>query len=38
MLGNGTARLPKMIEVARNATRETNQVFASLITSAYEVR
>jgi len=37
-LGHGAARLPKMVEVARNATRETNQVFASLITAAYELR
>lgn len=34
MLGHA-ARLPKMIEVARNATAETNRVFASLLTAAY---
>ena len=35
MLGQGAARLPKMTEVARNATNETNQVFANLINAAY---
>ena len=35
MLGHGAPRLPKMTEVARNATTETNQVFANLITAAY---
>ena len=35
MLGHGASRLPKMTEVARNATVETNRVFANLITAAY---
>jgi hypothetical protein len=35
MLSHGAVRLPKMTEVARNATAETNQVFTNLITAAY---
>ncbi len=38
MLGHGASRLPKMTEVARNATVGTNQVFANLVTAAYETR
>ncbi len=35
MLSHGASRLPAMTEVSRNATAETNQVFANLITAAY---
>ena len=35
MLSHGASRLPKITEVARNATSENNQVFANLITAAY---
>lgn len=38
MLGHGAPRLPKMSEVIRNATTETNQVFANLIAAAYGTR
>jgi hypothetical protein len=38
MLGHGAVRLPKMIEAARNATAETNQLFANLVTAAYEAQ
>ena len=38
MLGHGASKLPMMTEVARNATTETNQVFANLITAAYGTR
>jgi hypothetical protein len=38
MLGHGASSLPKMTEVARNATVGTNQVFANLVTAAYETR
>ena len=38
MLGHGASKLPMMTEVARNATTETNRVFANLITAAYGTR
>jgi hypothetical protein len=38
MLSHGASRLPKMTKVARNATAETDQVFADLIAAAYGTR
>jgi ribosomal protein L16/L10AE len=38
MLNHGASKLPKMTNVVRNATVETNQVFADLTAAAYETR